>query len=128
MVIRGDAQRELLSRYVRWLPDGCVVTFKEKTRSLDQNAKLWAMLGDISKQCGLKNQQFTPNQWKMIFMNACGWECLFLPAYGGGGMFPTGYQSSQLTVKQMAALITYIQAAGDEMCVEWGEQTLEYMQ
>ena len=119
MVIRGETQRELLHEYVPWLPVGCCVTFKEKTRSLEQNAKMWAMLSDISNQCELDGRSFTPDQWKLIFMNEAGWELTFLPALKGSGMFPTGYSSRALTISQMAHLISSIQVYGDEQCVGW---------
>jgi len=119
MVIRGEVQRELLSQYIPWLPLGCCVTFKELTRSLEQNARMWAMLTDVSKQTSLDGRKFTKDQFKLIFMNEAGWDVTFLPQLKGSGMFPAGYSSSALTIRQMTVLMQSIQVYGDEQGVRW---------
>ena len=88
-------------------------------RTLDQNAKLWAMLTDISvaKPEGRKH---TPDDWKAIFMNACGWEVQFVEGLDGRP-FPRGFRSSQMSKAQMADLINFIQAYGDQHGVRWSD-------
>ena len=108
-------------------PVGYVVTIKEPTRSLDQNAKMWAMLADVSKECELDGRKFIRDDWKLIFMKACGWDVVFLPQIGDGTHFPAGFRSSQLKVSQMASLITFIMAYGDEQGVAWSEPEPEGM-
>lgn len=100
-------------------PDGWIVTLREPTRTLDQNARLWAQLHDVAKSepRGLKH---TPEEWKCIFMQACGWEMAFLPGLSGG-FFPAGFRSSKMTVRQMADLITFVMAWGDGEGVRWSE-------
>ncbi len=39
----------------------------------------------------------------------------------GGNPFPSGFRSSRLTVRQMADLITFIAAYGDQRGVKWSE-------
>jgi hypothetical protein len=119
LIIRGPTQRSLLLDYAWRLPIDTVVSFKGLTRTLDQNARFWAMLGDVSKQEPL-GRRYTADQWKVVFMNACGWECQFLETLEGTP-FPVGFRSSKLTVRQMADLITFIQAWGDEYGIEWSE-------
>ncbi len=108
-------------------PDGYVVRVSEPTRSLDQNARLWAMLTDISEQCKLNGKQFIREDWKCIFMRACGWDVMFLPDLGDGRQFPAGFKSSKMTVGEMASLITYVSAYGDEQGVRWSEPEPEGM-
>jgi hypothetical protein len=116
----GPNQRQHACNVIMGAPDGYIVTVREPTRNLDQNARLWAMLGDLSKQepAGIKA---TPEEWKCLTMHACGWECQFLPGLLDGRPFPIGFRSSRLTVKQMAALITWLRAYGDEQGVVWSE-------
>ncbi len=106
-------------------PDGYVVTIKEPTRNLDQNARLWAMLTDVSKAIP-DGRRHTPEDWTAIFMNAAGWEVQFCDGLDGRP-FPSGFKSSRMTVKQMADLITFIMAYGDEAGVVWSDPEPEGM-
>ena len=100
-------------------PAGYVMRIEPPKRTLDQNAKLWAMLTDISvaKPEGRKH---TPDDWKAIFMNACGWEVQFVEGLDGRP-FPRGFRSSQMSKAQMADLINFIQAYGDQHGVRWSD-------
>jgi hypothetical protein len=104
----GPAQRAHACTQVMSAPDGYVVRVSEPTRSLDQNARLWATLEEVARAEPL-GRKHTPDEWKAIFMQATGWESAFLPGLSGG-FFPIGFRSSRLTVRQMADLITYIHA------------------
>lgn len=117
--ILGPRQRAYAHAQVDAAPDGWIVTVREPTRTLDQNARLWAMLGDVARAEPM-GRKHTPDEWKAIFMQAAGWESAFLPGLSGG-FFPIGFRSSQLTVRQMADLITFIQAWGDEQGIVWSE-------
>jgi hypothetical protein len=78
---------------------------------------MWAMLTDISVAMP-EDRRMTPEQWKCVFMQACGWEVQFLEGLDGQP-FPAGFRSSRMTVKQMADLITFIQEYGDRHGVRW---------
>ena len=106
-------------------PVGYIVTIREPTRSLDQNARLWAMLTDISRAMP-DGRRHTPEDWKSIFMNAAGWDVQFVDGLDGRP-FPSGFKSSRMSVKQMADLITFIMAYGDERGVAWSEPDPESM-
>lgn len=43
-----------------------VVEVKPETRSLAQNARLWAMLGDVSKQVNWHGRKLSPTAWKHV--------------------------------------------------------------
>ena len=122
----GLTQRSDAARFIKQAPDGYIVTIREPTRSLDQNARLWAMLTDISKAMPQHGRRHTPDDWKCLFMHACGWEVQFLDGLDGRP-FPSGFKSSRMTVKQMADLITFIMAYGDEHGVAWSEPEPEGM-
>jgi hypothetical protein len=115
----GQRQRAYACHKIGLAPDGWIVSLKEPTRTLDQSAKMWAMLGDVVKAEPM-GRKHTSEEWKFIFMAACGWEVAFLPGLSGQ-FFPVGFRSSKLTVKQMAELITFIQQWGDEQGIVWSE-------
>lgn len=115
----GPKQRAFAKQMVDQAPDGWIVTLKGPTRTLDQNARLWAMLHDVARAEPM-GRKHTPEEWKCVFMQACGWEMAFLPGLSGG-FFPVGFRSSHLTVRQMADLITFVMAWGDEQGLVWSE-------
>ncbi len=121
----GASQRYYAAKLIEQAPDGYIVTIKEPTRNLDQNARLWAMLTDVSKAIP-DGRRHTPEDWKCLFMHACGWEVQFLDGLDGRP-FPSGFKSSRMTVKQMADLITFIMAYGDEAGVVWSDPEPEGM-
>jgi hypothetical protein len=100
-------------------PDDWLCKLEPPVRNNDQNAKLWAMLSDIST-AKPEGRRMTPEQWKCVFMQACGWEVQFLEGLDGQP-FPAGFRSSRMTVKQMADLITFVQEYGDRLGVRWSE-------
>ena len=115
----GPTQRDYAKRQIDAAPDGHVCKIGEETRRDAQNAKLWAMLADVSRAQPM-GRKHTPDDWKAVFMNACGWDCQFVEGLDGRP-FPMGFRSSRMTVKQMADLITYIYAFGAEHNVRWSE-------
>lgn len=115
----GEAQRAHAKRLIDQAQPDEVMSIRKPQRSDDQNSKMWAMLGDISK-AQPEGRRFTAEQWKALFMQACGWEVQFLEGLDGHP-FPVGFRSSQMNKAQMADLITFIQAYGDQHGVQWSE-------
>lgn len=119
VILRGDAQRLLAKQLIDRAPVDAVVNVREATRTLEQNAKMHAMLSDISR-AKPEGRMMGPELWKAVFMQACGHEVQFLNGLDGLP-FPAGFRSSRLTVRQMADLITFIAAYGDQHGVRWSE-------
>lgn len=103
---------------IRNAPQGYRVTISQPNRSLDQNAKLWAMLGDVANSKP-EGRHWTPETWKCAFMHALGHQVRFADGLDDSGPFPIGFHSSTLTVKEMADLITCVQEYGDRHGVDW---------
>ena len=119
VILRGPSQRQLARDLIDKAPDDAVVNIREGKRTLDQNAKLWAMLSDVSRTKP-QGRMHTPDIWKAIFMNACGHEVQFVHGLEGEP-FPVGFRSSKMTKAQMADMITFIYQYGDEHGVRWSE-------
>lgn len=107
-----------------------VVEVKERTRSVEANAKLHACLGDIAKQIKWAGQTRDIDTWKRLltagWLRARGESVEILPAIDGHGVDVVFRRTSHLTVKECAELIEYVQAWGTEQGVrftapEWME-------
>lgn len=102
-------------------PDGWIVTIKEPTRTLDQNAKLWPMLQDVSRQVVWYGQKLTEEEWKDVFSAALKQQ----KAVPGieGGFVVCGQSTSKLTKREFADLIEIIYAFGANQtpAVQWSE-------
>lgn len=107
-------------RAVREAPADYVVTIAPRTRSTDQNARMWASLSDVAN-ARPEGRQWTPETWKSAFMHSLGHQVRFAEGLDGSGPFPLGFSSSKLTVAQMGDLITVINEYGDRHGVEWTE-------
>jgi hypothetical protein len=123
LVLNTRDARETAHRWVNGLPAGTRVEFKGPQRSIDQNDRMWAMLTDISRQHKHAERRFTTNEWKVLFLHACGRETQFLPALSGNGFVPYGQSSSDLSVAEMTELLEFMFAWGAENGIVWSDPT-----
>lgn len=124
LVLNTRAARETANAWIGKAPAGTRIEFKGPQRSIEQNDRMWAMLTDVARQKTHAGRRFTTDEWKVLFMHACGREVQFLPALNGGGFVPYGQSSSDLSVAEMADLITFIMQWGDENGVAWSDPTM----
>lgn len=115
-----EAQRHLAKRLIDVAPQGAVVNIQEARRTSDQNAKLWAMLSDVSRSRP-EGRAHTPEVWKALFMNACGHAVQFETGLSGQP-FPVGFRSSNLTKREMIDLIDFIGSYGSAHGVRWSDE------
>ena len=119
-LLTGTRSRQAACAAVMQAPDYSFATIKPQKRTDDQNSKLWAMLGDVSR-AKPQGRKHIPEVWKCLFMAACGHQVAF--EVGLDGLpFPIGFQSSRLSKHEMADLITFIQQWGDEQGVFWSNE------
>ncbi len=112
LVLANPGIRAKASDWIAKAPPGTRVEFSRPKRSLDQNAKLWACLTDISDQVTWHGQKLFPDDWKLVFMDALNREMRIVPAIDGRGFVNLGRSSSKLSVGEMCDLIELIQAFG----------------
>lgn len=118
--LTGVGARVIAHRLVDIAPPGSVLNIREATRTLDQNAKLWAMLSDISR-AKPEGRTLTPDVWKVLFMHALDHSTRFEMALDGRGMVPVGFRTSRLSKSQMSDLIEFIAEYGDRHGVRWSD-------
>lgn len=113
--------RALAMERLQKAPDGWVMELRDQTRSSDQNAKLWPMLSDVSVQVEWHGVRLSPEDWKLIFMDALNQEMRLVPNVAGTGFINLGRSSSKLSKQEFSDLIELIYAFGAERGVEWSE-------
>lgn len=107
--------------WINRAPKGTRVEFKGPQRSIEQNSRMWAMLTDIATQKILAGRKLSTDQWKVIFMHACGREIEFLPTLDNSTFIPWGRSSSDLSTEEMSNLIECMFAWGAEQGVVWSD-------
>ena len=66
-ILAHDLARKNAAQACMCAPEGWVVEIKAKTRSIEQNSLLWALLTDVSKQVEWYGRKLSPENWKNIF-------------------------------------------------------------
>lgn len=118
MILGGD--RKNAYRVIDGAPNGSVVTVKPPRRTLDQNARMWALLSEISL-AKPEGRSMTPDVWKAVFMHALDHAQRFEMALDGQGMVPVGFRTSKLSKQQMGDLMTLIEEYGARHGVQFRE-------
>lgn len=100
----------------------------EPTRTLDQNAKMWAMLNDIARQVlwpvNGRQEHLDAEAWKDIFTASRSQEQR-LAAGLQGGVVLIGAHTSGMGRRQIAALVDLMYAFGADHGVVWSEPETE---
>lgn len=105
--------RKNAAQAVLQAPENYRCEIKERTRSLDQNAKLHALFSEAAKSHTWQGRKLTPTQWKVLFISghsmATGRGADMVP--GLEGEFVNIRESSaSMSVSRMTSLIEYVQA------------------
>ena len=90
---------------------------KQVTRSLEQNARLWAMLDEISDQVDWYGRKLTAEEWKHVFTAALKKQDV-VPGIDGGFVV-LGISTSKMTKAEMSDLQTLMEAFGAEKGVRF---------
>lgn len=86
------------------------LTIRKQKRSLDQNAKLWACLTDISRQVDWYGEKLTPDDWKTM-LTAILRKQKAVPGIDGGFVV-LGMSTSKMTKEEMSELLELAMAFG----------------
>jgi hypothetical protein len=97
-----------------------VVEVKPETRSTEQNSRMWAMLGDVSRQVDWYGKKLSPEDWKHVFSSSLR-KLDVVPNLDGTGFVALGLSTSKMTKGELSDLMTLIEAFGADKAVEWSE-------
>ena len=119
-ILSHDQARSNAIEAVKSAPQGYAVTVAEPRRTLDQNARLWAMLGDIARQVEWYGKRLEPEDWKHVFSSALR-KLEVVPNLDGSGFVALGLSTSRMSKRELGDLMTLIEAFGAERGVEWSK-------
>ena len=103
--------------------EGDAVKIGDATRSLEQNSKMWPMLGDISKQVLWDGERMTDEEWKDWFTAALKKQRM-VRGMEGGIVF-VGRSTSNMGKKDFSELIELMYAFGAQNNVRWSDESRE---
>lgn len=120
--LRTEAARADALRIVGAAPLGSRVEVKAVKRTVPQNDRMWAMLTDVAMQLPWHGKKLTPDDWKLIFLDALKQEQRLVPNLEGNGFVTLGRSSSDLSKDEMADLIDLISAWGAQHGVKFQDE------
>ena len=102
---------------IKMASNDMICEIKKKTRSLEQNAKMWAMLAEVSDQVNWYGNKLTSDEWKDVFSASLKSQKV-VPGIDGGFVV-CGQRTSKMTKSEMAELIELMMAFGVERGVKF---------
>lgn len=122
ITLRTPTLRQFAASYIlEAAPDGCVVSFKESTRSLEQNNLLWSRLTQLSNELPWDGEKLTPTEYKDL-LTACLRKQKVVRGVEGGLVF-LGARTSQMTKAEMNDLLTLMEAFAAERSITFRDQS-----
>lgn len=119
--LTGDIARRAACGYINQAPDGYVCTIAEPTRTLEANAKMWAMLAEIAAQTDWHGIKLTADEFKDL-LSAGLVKSKVVPNIEGSGFVVLGQRTSKMSKREMGDLIELITAFGIERGVVFGDE------
>lgn len=120
VVLNSKGDRENAASIVAAAPPGSRVEIKAAKRTLDQNSRMWAMLTEIARHLPWHGTKLTPDDWKLIFLDALKGEMRTVPNLDGTG-FVSLRRSSDLSKEEMTDMMEIMSAFGAEHGVQFNE-------
>jgi hypothetical protein len=114
VIVQSDRDRQKACAWVNQAPWGTRIEFKATKRTLPQNDFMWSLLTDIATQVPWYGAKLSPDDYKLIFLDALKKELRIVPNLNGDGFCNLGRSSSDLSKGEMTELI--------ELIIAWGTQ------
>ena len=121
VILNGPANRKRAADWCASAKAGTIVEFKESKRSIEQNSRLWALLTEVARQVPWHGVKLSPDDWKLVFMDALNQEMRLVPNLNGNGFINLGRSSSNLTKAEFGDLMTLIEEFGARHEVKFHE-------
>lgn len=118
-IMSHELARQRAIDAVRNAPSGYVIEIREPTRTLDQNALLWPLLTEVSRQVDWYGQKLTEDEWKDVFTAGLRNQKA-VPGIDGGFVM-VGSKTSRMNKREFSELVELIYAFGAERGVKFQE-------
>ena len=115
-LVHAEARKRAASAIMD-APSGYIVRITKPTRTLESNALLWVLLGEVSKQVEWYGSKLTAEEWKDVFSASLKKQKV-VPALDGGFVV-CGQRTSKMTKSEFSDLIELIQAFSAERGVNF---------
>ena len=115
--------RQNAAKAVMEAPEGYIVTIQEPTRNLEQNARLWASLTEVSRQVDWHGNHLTPDEWKDVFSAALKRQKV-VPGIDGGFVV-IGARTSKMGKREFSDLLEMVYAFGAQHGVQFSDPAPE---
>lgn len=112
IILSSPSERLRAANWASRLPAGTRIDFKEPKRSTPQNDRMWAMLTDIATSLPWHGIKLSPDDWKLLFLDALKREVRMVPNIDGNGFVSLGRSSSDLSKAEFSDLLEIIAAFG----------------
>ena len=106
-LVHDEARRRAIE-YIKNAPDGYKVEVKAAPRSLEQNALMWKLLNDISRNVVWHGRTLSPEAWKDMASAALKKQDV-VPGIDGGFVV-LGTSTSKMSKAEMSDLIDFLTA------------------
>jgi hypothetical protein len=121
LVLHNDAMKARAIDWISKAPKETRVTFQGPRRTLDQNARFWAMATDIATQVKWHGIRLSPEDWKLLFLDSLKRELRIVPNIDGTGFVNLGRSSSELSKGEFADMIELMLMFGANHGVVWSD-------
>lgn len=122
----SETVKNNLIDFIRSLPtdskNPLVVCIQEMTRTLEQNARMWAILTDISNQVIWHSLTLTPEEWKHVFTATLKGQKT-VPNLDSTGFIVLGQSTRVMSKRELSDLLELAYSFGAENNVKWSEDT-----
>ena len=122
VTLRSQVDRDKASKWAQGVTVGSKIVFHGPTRSIDQNSALWAALGDIAKQRPYHGLKLSPDDYKILFMDALDREIRMLPNLDGTGFINVGKSTASLSKEEFSGLLSIVYEWGNRNGIKWSDQ------
>lgn len=118
-LVHDSARKNALS-CIQTAPQGYCVTVSEPTRNLEQNAKLWSVLGEIAAQVEWYGKHLDAECWKHLLSSHLKRQEV-VPNLDGTGFVVMGISTSRMSKSEFSDLIELAHSFGAQHNVTFGD-------
>ncbi len=120
LILVHEIARARAIEAIKTAPTGYTVTIAEPRRNSDQNARMWAMLGDVAEQVVWHGRKLDSESWKHVFTSSLK-RLDVVPNLDNTGFVALGMSTSRMSKRELSDLMELIAAFGAERGVAWSE-------